>query len=197
MTIDSDLLLREVRRNAQSFDRRIFWRDVREIGIAAVVAPLLVAAGFTSGEWPHFLMAMVCFWIAGSMLADRRRQRKVQPVSNDPLQRCVEASLNKVIHQISLLKSVAAWYLLPLGIGFAGYLVFGSQMFIRVTRLAPEIRKAGMALVFGITILGIASVCAASLWGVYRLNQLAIRNYLEPRRQELETLLTSLRQRED
>ena len=30
-------------------------------------------------------------------------------------------------------------------------------------------------------------------WGLYRLNQFVVRKSLEPRRQELETLLTSLK----
>ena len=35
LTIDAELLLKEVRRNQQHFTAMIFWRDVREVGIAS------------------------------------------------------------------------------------------------------------------------------------------------------------------
>ena len=36
-------------------------------------------------------------------------------------------------------------------------------------------------------------VCGLVYWGVYWLNQFAVRKHLEPRRQELEMLLSSLK----
>ncbi len=40
VTINADVLLNEVRRNQQNFRRMIFWRDVREVGVAALLVPV-------------------------------------------------------------------------------------------------------------------------------------------------------------
>ena len=39
VSINTDALLNEVRRDQLCFRRMIFWRDVREIGIAALLVP--------------------------------------------------------------------------------------------------------------------------------------------------------------
>ena len=40
LTIDADLLLKEVRRNERSFIATIFWRDVREVGVCLLMVPV-------------------------------------------------------------------------------------------------------------------------------------------------------------
>lgn len=182
VTIDTDVLLKEVRHYQQHFRATIFWRDAREVGVAAVMACLFLHWAIRDREWSQYLLSLGCFGVALFMLVDRWLQRKQQPVTNDPLRSCIEASLLQVNHQIWLLKNVLWWYLLPIMVGLAA--AIGSQTW--------EMRDDGARVFIGLAgcTLVIGSVC----WGVYWLNQFAVRKGLEPRRQELETLLTSLKE---
>jgi hypothetical protein len=72
------------------------------------------------------------------------------------------------------------WYLLPIQVGLGA--LIGSVVW--------QARFAGLAVIIGLTVF--ALVCGLICWGVYKLNQFAVRKSLEPRRQELETLLSSL-----
>jgi hypothetical protein len=80
-----------------------------------------------------------------------------------------------------LLNNVFWWYLLPIQVGLAA--LSGSVVW--------QMRFAGLAVIVGLT--AFASVCGLLWWAVYKLNQHAVRKVLAPRRQELETLLSSLK----
>lgn len=181
LTIDADLLLKEVRRNQQHFAATIFWRDVREVGTAVLMAPLWLYLGVKGSlPWTWYLMAPVLVWIAGYMLVDRRRHQQQPPEPDEPLRQRVQCSLAQVEHQIWLLRNVFWWYLLPLGI----------PMLALFVQVAWQLRAAGWltALIF----VGMIGVVAIAWAAVYRLNQDAVRLALEPRRQELEALLKGL-----
>ena len=45
LTIDAELLLKEVRRNERYFAAMIFWRDVREVGVGLLMVPLWLYLG--------------------------------------------------------------------------------------------------------------------------------------------------------
>ena len=51
VTINADVLLKEVRRNQRHFWATIFWRDVREVGVAFLLTLFfrIVACGITIG----------------------------------------------------------------------------------------------------------------------------------------------------
>ena len=180
VTISADALLKEVRRNQQSFRATIFWRDVREVGVAAFMTWLFLHWAMRDREWSLYLLALACAGVGMFMVADRWLQRKKQPVMKDSVRSCVEASLTQVSHQIWLLRNVFWWYLLPIQVGLAA--LIGS--------VAWQARVAGLALIMGL--MGYAVACGLLCWGIYHLNQSAVRKSLEPRRQELETLLSSL-----
>jgi len=180
VTINADLLLKEVRRNQWQFWATIFWRDVREVGVAILLAIYFAYHGWRNHDWTDELSAAACLGIGAFMVVDRMLQRKKQPVVNHSLKDCITASLAQVNHQIWLLKNVFWWYLLPLLITSA----------ISMTYSALHVRHFGRGAIAGeiIAVLLVASI----FWGVYRLNQAAVRRSLEPRRQELETLSASL-----
>ena len=46
ISINADVLLNEVRRQQQCFRRTIFWRDVREVSVAAVLIPIFIFMGW-------------------------------------------------------------------------------------------------------------------------------------------------------
>src|ERR1017187_807027 len=181
VTIRADALLKEVRRKQKQFRATIFWRDVREVGVAAFMTWLFLHWAIRDREWSLYLLALACFGVGTFMLADRWLQRKKRPITNDSVRACIEASLVQVNHQIWQLKKVFWWYLLPIQVGLAA--LIGSVLW--------QARLAGLAVIMGLT--AYALVCALVCWGVYKLNQSAVRKGLEPRRQELETLLNSLK----
>jgi CubicO group peptidase (beta-lactamase class C family) len=182
LTIDADLLLKEVRRNQQSFAGTIFWRDVREVGVSLLMVPVWFYLGAKhSLPWTWYLGVPALLWVAGFMLVDRMRHKSQGPEQGESLSRRVEISLAEVEHQIWLLRNVLWWYLLPPGLAVLAF--FG--------QCAWEVLASGwqwMALV----IMGAVAVEALVLAGVYWLNQRTVRSELEPRRQELQALLGSL-----
>ncbi len=180
LTIGADVLLREVRRNQRHFVALIFWRDAREIVVCVILVACFGWQGWRQQDWTDFLLALAGLWVGAFMVVDRVRQRRKTPRNSDSLRGCVETSLHQVKHQIWLLKNVAWWYLLPILAALVVLLVVSTW----------RSWLNGFDALFG---LGIAAgVCGLVFWGVYWLNQQAVRKYLEPRRHELEALLAGL-----
>jgi hypothetical protein len=72
LTIDADLLLKEVRRNERSFNAMIFWRDLREIGVSLIMVPVwFYLITRHSLPWTAYLMVPALLWVAGFMMVDR------------------------------------------------------------------------------------------------------------------------------
>jgi hypothetical protein len=179
--IDPERLLAEVRRKRRCLAAAIFLRDVREVGVSLLMVPLWVYLGAThSLPWTWYLVVPAALWVAGFLLADRRRHPQRPPDPGEPLVRCVEGSLAQVEHQIWLLRNVAWWYLLPLAVPvmvFVGHVNWRSA-------------AGGWGAAFATA--GVGAVVGLILAGVYRLNQAAVRGELEPRRWELQALLAGL-----
>jgi len=180
VTINTDMLLNEVRRNQQQFRATIFWRDVREVGVALLLALFFLYRSMRHHDWTDYLLALAGFGVGTFMVVDRLLQHRKHPVSNDSLKACIESSLLQVNHQIWLLKNVFWWYLLP----------FAAALGISICYLTWHARNSG----FPAAIVGVISALfvASLYWGIYWLNRFAVRKTLEPRRQELKTLLTGL-----
>ena len=100
-----------------------------------------------------------------------------------PSSPALKASLHQVNHQIWLLKNVFWWYLLP----------FASAVGISIGHSVWHARNPGLAAMIGLVVAA-ALFIALVYWGIYWLNQFAVRKCLEPRRQELESLLAGLDQ---
>jgi len=132
--------------------------------------------------WTWYLVIPGLVWIAAFMLLDRRRQRRKRPAPGESLRGHVEDSLAELEHQIWLLRNVVWWYLLPLALPM---FTFFGQVCWRVRHLGVGEAVAGFVLMVGFVL----AVFTFIAW----LNRAAIRSQLEPRRQELAALLTSLR----
>ncbi|MCH9654827.1 MAG: hypothetical protein K0U86_19280 [Planctomycetes bacterium] len=181
VTIDVDLLRKEVQREEQNFRAMIFWRDFREVVVALLMIPMWFYLGITtSSPWTWYLTVPVLVWIAGFMLVDRLRHKQKPSEPGESLLQCVEESLPQVEHQIWLLRNIFWWYLLPPSVSI---MAFFAHTFWMVSSVWWEFLFA--ILVSG---LGLFVLYAA----IYFLNQRAVREQLEPRRQELLTLLASL-----
>lgn len=182
--IDPDLLLKEIKRNKEYFESAIFWRDVREIGVAILLVAVFLYFGIKDNLWPMWLLALLCLWVGVFMVADRIVQKRRQPCLSDSLFNCVKSSLAQINHQVWLLRNVLWWYLSPLG---AGMIIWFSYCGISV--MISENPSIGYLLFILICIVGTILL----YWGVYWLNQRAIGKELAPRKHELEDLLNSLK----
>ena len=187
LTIDSDMLIREVKRNKQAFESTIFWRDFREVAVSVIMVGVFLHGAFKAREnmWiagALVFVAIMCLYVAAFFVIDRRLQRKKEARHTDPLLACIETSLTQVKHQIWLLKNVFWWYLLPFAFGLAIFFTFTTW---DLCKNLPVMRVLPM---FGFVLLIVALI----FWGVYQLNQYGVRKVLIPRKDELEAMLKSI-----
>src|ERR1700683_2105720 len=171
VTMKAELLLKEIRRNQRQFWATIFWRDVREVSVAFLLALYFLYHGWTHHHWTDYLNTVACLGIGMFMVVDRRLRRKKKPVANDALKHCLEVSLAEVNHQIWLLKNVFWWYLLPLLVASA---ISMCQEYLHMRHFDQGSAVGAM----------LAALLVAWFFRfVYRLNQRAVRKSLEPRRE--------------
>jgi hypothetical protein len=181
LTIDAELLLKEVQHNQQHFTAMIFWRDVREVGVALLLVPVWLYMGTKhSSPWTWYLAIPALLWVVGYMLVDRVRHNRHQPEPGEPLRQCVQSSLALLEHQVSLLRNVFWWALLPLTLAIVPFL----------GQVAWQERSGGWWMALALS--EVVALVVVVFGGVYWVNQYAVRCGLEPRRRELETLLMSL-----
>lgn len=187
LIIDSDMLIREVKRNKDAFESSIFWRDFREVGVSVVMVGVFLHGAFKSKDniWiagSLVVVSIMCLYVAAFFLVDRRIQRKKEAKHTDPLLACIESSLIQVNHQIWLLKNVFWWYLLPPGIGIALFFFVVNWQLFKVLPAKLVLPGCLFSTLF----------VAVVFLGVYWLNQYAVRKGLIPRKEELETMLKNL-----
>jgi CubicO group peptidase (beta-lactamase class C family) len=181
VTIDADLLSKEVQRSHRDFRSTIFWRDVREVGVSLLLIPIWFVLGFTiSLPWTWYLTVPALIWVAGFLLVDRRRHPQRPSEPGEPLLHYVKESLTQLEHQIWLLRNVFWWYLLPPSISIMAF-------FVHVAWQSSDVWWEFLVVV------GFLGLFLFVIYGaVYRLNQSAVREQLEPRRQDLLKLVASL-----
>ena len=67
MTINADVLLNEVRRNQQNFRRRFSVRDMREVGVAALLVPVFIC-GSSENHWTLVSVRFGCFVVGADIV---------------------------------------------------------------------------------------------------------------------------------
>jgi hypothetical protein len=181
ITIDSGLLLKEVQRNDQQFRATILMRDIREVVVALILIPVWLYMGATLNlGWTWYLTIPGLIFIAAFMIIDRFRHNQRPPEQGEPLRQQVECSLAQVEHQIWLLRNVFWWYILPIALPCAAFFA----------QVAWGNRARGWDNI--LSTLFSATFAGGIMVFIYWLNQKAVRSGLEPRRQELAELLSSL-----
>jgi len=71
VTINADVLLKEIRRNQQQVRKTIFWRDAREIGAVVFLTLIWLHDGIQLHDWSLFLFAFVWFGAFVFQFVDR------------------------------------------------------------------------------------------------------------------------------
>jgi CubicO group peptidase (beta-lactamase class C family) len=181
VTIDADLLRKEVQRSEQNFRAMIFGRDFRELAIGLVMLPLWFYLGHRySLPWTWWLAIPAITWVCLFIVVDRIRHKQWPSRPGEPLIDCVNSSLTQVEHQIWLLRNVFWWYLLPFTIAIMAF--FTQSAWLNNSGFWPITFALAPFVLFLLVLYGF----------VYYLNQYAVRRDLVPRREELLTLRASL-----
>jgi hypothetical protein len=180
LRIDADLLVKELQRNQRQFDFMIFARDIREVVVALTMIPVWLFLGWAWAlPWAWYLVIPGLVFVAAFMIFDRFRHSQRPPEPDASMREQISHSLAQVDHQIWLLRKVFWWYLLPLALPCGAFFA----------QVAWKMRALGW--VGALTALVTISIFGSIMGFVYWLNQKAVRCGLEPRRQELKTLLSS------
>ena len=181
-TFDPDQLSKEVNHSQQSFRSTIFWRDVREVGTSLIMVPIWIVMGIWMAlPWSWYLTVPAMLWIAGFMLVDRMRHSQDKVVPGESVLSSANRSLAQVEHQIWLLRNVFWWYLLPPSISIMAF-------FIHVAWTTSD---SWWGFLFFAGFLGLFLFLVYG-W-VYRLNQNAVRDQLEPRQNDLHRIISYLK----
>ena len=181
VTIAADLLLKEVQRSQRNFRATIFYRDFREVAIGLLMLPLWFFLGhWLSLPWTWYLGVPAITWVILFIVVDRIRHKQQPSEPGEPMLDCVKVSLTQVEHQIWLLRNVFWWYLLPFTIAILAF--FAQNAWLNHSGFWPITLAFVPYVLFLLVLYGF----------VYYLNQRAVRRELEPRRQELLTLLATL-----
>lgn len=181
VNIYADLLQKEVQRSQSNFQSSIFRRDMVEVGIALILLPYWFYAGITySLPWTWWISVPALIWVAGFFLIDRRCHPQTPSDPNESLLGSAERSWLQVEHQIWLLRNIFWWYLLPFTVAIAAF--FLQCCWLKSNPWPEFLMEVSVLLLFLFVVY----------WLVYQANQRAVRVQLEPRRQELLTLMAEL-----
>lgn len=170
----------DLRRKLNKFERRVFWRNLREYAAGAVVI-----AGFGHYGWKlHGLLVHIGagLMIAGTLtvMFELHRRASVRTVPADlGLSTCIDFHRKSLERQRDALRKVLIWYLLPVVPGLA---IFDIGLAINQWKANPVDLHH-----FVLASLVSPAIVAAVFFGVWRMNQWAAGK-LQKRIDELTAL---------
>jgi drug/metabolite transporter (DMT)-like permease len=156
----------------RKFKRKIWWRDLREIGAALAVAVVFCVVGLS---WLRWIAVASCLFVAGYIVMSRRAVRSI--VETSSLAERLQQMIRETETQIGLLRSVGWWYLLPCAVGMVAFVV---------DRLPRTVSAMHLIVFF--------AAMAIFYFAAYWLNQRVVRKALEPRRANLQHALAEVLQ---
>jgi len=159
----------DLHRRMDKFERKIFWRNIREY-----IAGAIVVAGFGYYEWkfPALLSRIGSgLTIAGALyvMFQLHRRASAEPAPAD-LGRStyIEFHRREVVRQRDALRAVWSWYLLPFVPGFTVFLAGLAQSAMNTARLAGHPLTATQVVEF---IAGSGSFVVVVFIAVWLLNR--------------------------
>ena len=186
-----------IRRRQQAEHRRTAWRYGREIAINALVgsvmAVLAAALAFADSDWLQslswinvpvkgwhigamFVGAVIWFFCAGYMWTARRWQMRREERFDRSLQGDLKRALDHIAFQIRIARSIVWWGLVPSWIAAVLWVVVLFHL------------KGAPAWAYGL----LAGAMAVAVVFALACQRQAIRRRYQPRRRELEALLSKL-----
>jgi hypothetical protein len=158
--------LAELRKKAKKFERRVFWRNLREYAASVIV---VAAFGFYIWKFPIPMVRFGCILVIAGVLYVVYMLQKRGAARSLPAELtfcdCLGFHRKELERQRNLLRSVWTWYLLPLVPGAA---IFHLGLFVRAMKLPNASARAGLVILnFSLT--------AAVFIAVGLLNQRAAR----------------------
>jgi hypothetical protein len=164
--------------------RNLFWRDLREAVVGVGVAGFLASVAWHRGKgyWPFAFPIFVILGVSLFFVLERTRVRKTALKPGAPLLAKLEADIAELRHQRRLQSNVATWYLAPL---------MGALAIILAT-LAGNQPRFVKTLSHQLFLAGYIGFCIAITWGIWALNQRAVRRGIDPRISELERMRASV-----
>jgi len=166
----------------RKFRRKIWRRDLLEIGTALVLATIIALVGQT---WLRWVSVASCLFVAAWLIRSRIMISPTQeiPSATGRLQQMIR----ETEIQIGLLRSVLWWYLLPCAVGILAVML----EVIMLKSAVPDFSPRNLNLPFlSIYVSGGVVLFVAVYW----LNQRAVRKVLKPRRENLRHALAELSQ---
>lgn len=185
--VDASALTKLILREQRTWSHLLLCRDIREVVVCCLVIPFCLYSAIKMDLFTMYLVAGGALFVGVFFIVDRLLQRHRQPRQDQPLVEFIKRSIDQNDHQIWLLRNVFWWYLLPPGIGVAAFL---SYIFYELLHDGFSWQSELWAVLF---VAGVALMCGLVFWGAYWLNQRAVRDVLEPRKQELSELLDELK----
>ena len=168
-------MLSFVKQHSESFDRKIWRRDLREGLAAAFVFVAFGVMAVLTASWvvcSGAALVMAGSAYIGWKLYRTRARHRTTAVAGQPVADAIRAELGKVDTQIGLLENVLRWYIAPLAVGVV-LVVAGDEGASWFT-------------------LGYAAFVVALSGAIYYLNQRAVRRDLRPQREKLAYLLRQI-----
>ena len=176
-----DALRTELQSDQQRFREMIFRRDVGEVGVLLLLVPLwFILGAWASVIWTWYLTVPVLIWVAGFMLVYRYRHKHPPGGSEEPLLECAKRALSDVEAQIWLLKNVFWWYVLPPTLSLMTFFAHTNW------------QLAGNWWETSLLTIGSGLFLSVIYRWVCSLNQRAVREQLEPRRDKLLEIIALL-----
>jgi MFS family permease len=189
-TEETEMIDQAIRR-ARRFERRILLRDLLEITLSLGLACLFIVGGLRMPTaWPWFTAALLVLFVGAFFVGDRIRQRRSEGPASDSVRSSLATSLQRLEHQIWLLRKVGWWYLTPCFL--AGVLIaVGVGLDLAGESQGRELPFPPWVAVLVIGVLS-AALMIGVCWVIYHFNQKAVEQILRPRRDRLAGLLTEL-----
>jgi len=158
----------------RNFRRKMWRRDLSEIGVALVMAVVFALVGQT---WLRWVCVASSLFVAAWLIRSRIMARPAReiPSATGRLQQMIR----ETEIQIGLLRSVLWWYLLPCAVA-----IFAMALEVMLLKgFSPRNLHLPFLLIF-----------AGGFGAVYWLNQRFVREKLVPRRENLRHALAELSQ---
>ena len=182
VTVDADLLLKQVESEQRSFSHQTFWGDLASITTCLMLLGYWFWQGRTlASPWTFYLMVPVLIWHIVFTVMYRLYSRQQFDQSGTPLVSAVEASLSQLDAETWFYRNFFWWELLPMGIAMGAFLIH------------VELLKHHDHWTEALDALGTFAVVAGTFAFVYYQVRYSVRTRYEPKRDALLKLLHSLK----